>query len=119
MERATLLTDHRYSEANNKYMKNYDESKPSKYITYLDANNLYGWAMNQYLPSGGFMWMTDKEINKVNFFSYKEDSKTGLILEVNLEYPKELRKIHNIMIIHVPQSKLKLIKTYFPITAHR
>ena len=39
----------RYSKANNKYMESYDSSKESKYITYLNANNLYGWAMSQYL----------------------------------------------------------------------
>ena len=51
----------RYGNANNKYMKEYDEKAPSKYIMYLDANNLYGWAMSQYLPTGNFKWMTDKE----------------------------------------------------------
>ena len=40
----------RYSKANIKYTKCYDSSRESKYITYLDANNLYGWAMSQYLP---------------------------------------------------------------------
>ena len=44
----------RYSEANNKYMKNYDPTKPSKYISYLDMNNLYGWTVSGYLPYGGF-----------------------------------------------------------------
>ena len=44
----------RYGVANNRYMKEYDEKAPSKYITYLDANNLYGWAMSQYLPTGNF-----------------------------------------------------------------
>ena len=44
----------RYGNANNKYMKEYDEKVPSKYIMYLDANNLYGWAMSQYLPTGNF-----------------------------------------------------------------
>ena len=56
----------RYGKANNKYMREYDEKAPSKYIMYLDANNLYGWAMSQYLPTGGFKWMTEKQINKIN-----------------------------------------------------
>ena len=85
----------RYGNANNKYMKEYDEKAPSKYIMYLDANNLYGWAMSQYLPTGNFKWMTDKEISKTNLGKYELDSKEGLILEVDLEYPKELHDLHN------------------------
>ena len=84
----------RYGNAN-KYMKEYDEKAPSKYIIYLDANNLYGWAMSQYLPTGNFKWMTDKEISKTNLGKYELDSKEGLILEVDLEYPKELYDLHN------------------------
>ena len=85
----------RYGKANNKYMKEYDEKAPSKYIMYLDANNLYGWAMSQYLPTGGFKWMTQKQIDKIDLTKYKEDSKKGIILEVDLEYPKELHNLHN------------------------
>ena len=85
----------RYGKANNKYMKEYDEKAPSKYIMYLDANNLYGWAMSQYLPTGGFKWLTEKQINKINLAQYNEDSNKGLILEVDLEYPKELHDLHN------------------------
>ena len=85
----------RYGNANNKYMKEYDEKAPSKYIMYLDANNLYGWAMSQYLPTGNFKWMTDKEISKINLVKYELDSKEILILEVDLEYPKELHDLHN------------------------
>ena len=85
----------RYGKANNKYMKEYDEKAPSKYIMYLDANNLYGWAMSQYLPTGGFRWMSEKQINNLDLAKYKENSKKGLILEVDLEYPKELHNLHN------------------------
>ena len=65
----------RYGKANNKYMEEYNEKAPSKYIVYLDANNLYGWAMSQYLPTGKFRWMTNKEIQKIDLGKYKADSK--------------------------------------------
>ena len=65
----------RYGKANNKYMKEYNEKVPSKYIMYLDANNLYGWAMSQYLPAGNFRWMTDKEVNKIDLGKYKANGK--------------------------------------------
>ena len=58
-------------------------------------SNLYGWTMSQCLPTGGFRWLTDKEINKINLVSYKEDGKKGLIQEVDLEYSKELHDLHN------------------------
>ena len=84
----------RYGKAN-MYMKEYNEKAPSKYIMYLDANNLYGWAMSQYLPTGNFRWMTDKEINKIDLGKYKANGKKGLILEVDLECPQELHNLHN------------------------
>ena len=74
-------------------MKEYDEKASSKYIMYLDASNLYGWTMSQYLPTGNFKWMTDKEISKIDLGKYKADDRNGLILEVDLEYPQELHDI--------------------------
>ena len=62
---------------------------------YLDTNNLYGWAMSQYLPTGNFKWMTVEEISKIDLVKYKADGKKGLILEVDLELPQELHDIHN------------------------
>ena len=84
---------HRYAHANNKYMKNYDSQKESSHIIYLDANNLYGWAMIQKLPTGDFRWIKSPEY--INLDSYDENSSKGLILEVSLEYPKELHSLHN------------------------
>jgi len=61
----------------------------------LDANTLSGWAMSQYLPTGKFRWMTDKQINKLDLSKYTDDSKRGLIIEVDLEYPHEFHDLHN------------------------
>ena len=83
----------RYSEANNKYMKNYDPTKPSKYISYLDMNNLYVWAISGYLPYGGFQWLKNFDNFDVN--SLSENSPIGYILELDLEYPDELHVLHN------------------------
>ena len=83
----------RYAKANNKYMKNYDPKKPSKFITYLDMNNLYGWAMSGYLPYGGFKWL--KNVDNFDINSISEKSPIGYILEVDLEYPDELHVLHN------------------------
>ena len=85
----------RHGKANNKYMNKYDEKAPSKYIKYLDANNLYGWAMSQYLPTGNFKWMSDKEIKQTDLRKYKADGQKGLIPEVDLDYPQELHDLHN------------------------
>ena len=53
----TCQAVHRYAKANMKYMKNYDENIMSTYLEYLNANDLYGWAMSQKLPVDGFKWV--------------------------------------------------------------
>ena len=84
----------RYAEANNKYMKKYDETKPSTYIQYLDAINLYGWAMSQKLPTPGFKWI---DVNKSTVIKLleKKDTNQGFIFEVDLDYPETLWDSHN------------------------
>jgi len=67
--------------------KDYDSSRPSKYIQYFDVNNLYGWAMSKTLPTHGFKWMNEEELEDWRSFS--------CILEVDLEYPESLHDPHN------------------------
>ena len=64
-----------YSKANNPYLKDYDQSKPTSYIQYLDANNRYGWVMNQPLPIGKFKWLINDEIDSFDIESIGVDSK--------------------------------------------
>ena len=101
----------RYGQANNKYMKDYDPDEPSTYIQYLDANNLYGWAMSQSLPTHGFKWMKNLTIDTLMSILDKANcsmtdpkeqggfggrhSPRGYIFEVDLEYPPDLWAAHN------------------------
>ena len=86
---------HRYAKANNKYMKNYNINEESSYIQYLDANNLYGWAMSKKLPVNGFKWHDSNKINKEFIKNYNENDKKGYILEVDVKYPKKLHDLHS------------------------
>jgi hypothetical protein len=91
------VISNRYARANNPYLqrKDYDSSQPHLYIYYLDANNLYGWAMSQYLPVGGFRFLSKEEISKIDFANVPDDSETGFVVECDLEYPSELHGTHN------------------------
>ena len=87
---------HRYAKANNEYMENYDESKESSYIQYLDAINLYGWAMSQKLPVNNFKSVKDtSKINDEFIKNYYENSNKGYILEVDVKYLKKLHNSHS------------------------
>ena len=82
---------YRHAKANNKYMKNYDKNKESSYIQYLDANNLYGWAMSQKLPVNGLKWIKNvTEIDEKFIKIYDGDSDKEYILEVDVKYPQKV-----------------------------
>ena len=83
----------RYAKANNKYMNDYDPRKQSTFISYLDMNNLYGWAMSEYFPYEGFKWL--KNVDELDVMSFNEKSPIGYLLEVHLEYPDKLHKLRN------------------------
>ena len=65
----------------------FDPIKESKFISFLDANNLYGWVMSKLLPKSGFEWMTDDELDDWKHLS--------CILELDLDYPEDLHNLHN------------------------
>ena len=73
-------------------MKSYDPKQRSKHIIYLDVHNLYGYAMSTFLPASGFKWVEHKD------FDSKKNSSNSLkdcVLEVDIEFPEELRKLRN------------------------
>ena len=67
--------------------KKYNDKEATKYITYLDANNLNGWAMSKPITTDGFKWMSEREVT--------DWKKNPCILEVDLEYPRDLHDLHN------------------------
>ena len=84
---------HRWAKSNNPYMgSEHTPCKPTRYLQYLDANNLYGWAMSQPLPTGGFKWVDVKpdDVGKLT-----NSSEKGYTLEVDVHYPRELHDCHN------------------------
>ena len=91
------IISNRYGEANNKYMGNrFNKNKLSKYLMYLDANNLYGSAMSEKLPIHSFKWLSSGEMEKLfNNRVVQIWEKTPCILEVDLEYPEDLHDLHN------------------------
>ena len=92
---AISYISNRYGKVNNKYLKSYDPKQESKHIIYLDTNNLYGYAISKFLPTTEFKWIDPKEfdLNKYTSISYN-----GLILEVDLEYSKELENYKMIIL---------------------
>lgn len=119
----------RYSKANNEYMGDlYDPNKPYIFIDYLDMNNLYGAAMLEPLPYSDFKWVNKEEIeelnNKINSLSPKDFNKyffgvlkdyqkehIGCCIEVDLEYPKHLHKLHNMYPLAPEKKQIKVSET--------
>ena len=101
---------YRHAKANNKYMNDYDKDIESSYLEYLDANNLYGWAMSQKLPVDGFKWVEEDDLLKFNesfIKNYDENCDKGYILEVDVEYPKNLHKLHSDLSFLPERKKIK------------
>ena len=89
------IISNRYGKANNKYMrKGYNKNIPSKYLMYLDENNLYGCGMSMKPPTHGFKRLTGGEMEKI-YENRHNLNKIPCILEVDLEYPNNLHDLHN------------------------
>ena len=81
---------------NDKYIKNYDKTKESSYLKYLDVNNLFGWAMSQKLAVNTFEWKeVTTQFNEDFTKNFKEESDEGYFLEVDVQYPEKLHELHN------------------------
>ena len=89
------MVSKRHAKANNPLVDGYDPEKPSSHILYLDANNLYGWAMSQPLSTGAFRWEEACEQLAKTIADHPADDPEGFILEVDLEYPEDLHNAHN------------------------
>ena len=87
----------RYAKSNNKYMINYDPNKETVNLVVVDANNLYGYAMQFKLPYKGFKWCNEEELDYLydNILNISNDETIGYTLKVDLDYPKELHDKHN------------------------
>ena len=85
---------HRYAEANNPYIDNYDPTK-ELYLFLADANNLYAYGMTQNLPKSGFRFLSDREIQKLDILNVPDDGPKGYLLSVDLKYPEHLHDLHN------------------------
>ena len=102
----------RWAKANNPYMCSaFVPDKPTKYLQYLDANNLYGWAMSQPLPTGRFKWVSIKP-SKISQL-VKRKSK-GYLLEVDVKYPKELHDSHNDLPFMCERMKINGVEKLIP-----
>ena len=74
-------------------MNGYDPKKQSTFISYLDMNNSYGWAMIEYLSFEGFKWL--KNIDEFDVMLINEKCPVGYLLEVDLQHPDKLHELHN------------------------
>lgn len=85
----------RFAKANNPYLSTYDPAVESSYLMYLDANNLYGWAMSQSLPIGDYRWEDASDITPDLILDVAADAPRGFIFEVDLSVPDELHDYFN------------------------
>ena len=105
---------HKWAAANSPYMEEYESNKPTNYLQYLDANNLYGWAMSQPLPTGEFKWIKCDEDPKDLVERFAAEKDYGYLLEVDVSYPKELHDLHNDLPFMCTKMKINGVEKLIP-----
>lgn len=85
----------RHAKANNPHVMDYDENKEITYLSYIDANNLYGWAMSNSMPKNNFKWLSKKKVKNFDVMSVDKESPVGYFLECDIAYPGYLNNYHN------------------------
>ena len=108
---------HRWAAVNNPYMDSeYNKSKPTKYLQYLDANDLYGWAMSQPLPTGEFCWVEFDESKdlKTMLDELSKRKDHGYLLEVDVAYPRKLHDYHNALPFMCGKMKINGVEKLVP-----
>ena len=89
------MISQKFAKANNAYLEDYDPVQPNSHIMYLDAKNLYGWAMLQCLSTSKFPWVPQEKLEQLGVMAIDKDADQGYILEVDLEYPAALHDFHS------------------------
>ena len=114
----------RLSRANNPLLppEFYDPTQLSRFLLYLDANNLYGWAMSQIMPHGNFKWMSEDEFKNIDWLHQTDEQTTGYFVECDLVYPPEIHDEHNDypmaperMVLHeemISETQSQIVKCY-------
>ena len=102
---------HWHAKANNKYTKDYAKNKESSYLKYWNVNDLYGWAMSQKLPVNKVEWIENTSQFNENFIkNYNENSDEGYFLEIDVQYPKKLHKLHNVLPFLFERMKIEKVE---------
>ena len=85
----------RLATANNPSVDAYDVTKPTSYVNYFDAVNLYGSSMCKLLPVGEIRVLSEEEIESFDIMKVDPNGSTGYRVQVDLLYPPELHDLHN------------------------
>lgn len=83
----TFVNSHHVEANTPRIPDSFNAEQPEVDLLYVDANNLYGNALSQKLPQGGFRWLNAEEIEALDIASFDYDGDTGHLFEVDLEYP--------------------------------